>query len=185
MCAIAPEMGSCWEKNISRLLEQANDTLASSARSRHHSHSQKVTHSESGSGRWDARTSPPYRGRSFPLRSGLSNFRGDRSASYRRGSDAWDSSLLESRPDGFDGFGLDSPPSHRPAPLSASFSRRAGARVDEARLDGMEDRVRLEVQAVVRRDVSSHIGSCLRFSVDKAEPIIGHRTFVAEIICHA
>lgn len=50
-----------------------------------------------------------------------------------------------------DGFPVTYPPPPAPAP----FSRLAAARVDSARIDGMEDRIKLEVQTVVRRDVSA------------------------------
>lgn len=148
MCNVAPGMGSGWEANIARLIDQANETLSSSAHSRQH---KVVGHgSERSTG-----ASSPYRGNPSFFRSSPTTFRGNRSASYRRGSGSWDASLLVDRPSarpfGFSAVDSTVPP----IPPPASFSRSAGARVDSAKIDGMEDRVRLEVQTAVRRDVSA------------------------------
>lgn len=152
MCTVgmAPEIGSGWEANIARLINQANETLSSSA----HSRRQQTS---------------PYRGSRppSPLRHPPpTTFRGDRGASYRRDSTGWDASLLSRSGNGgySDGYaGPGSSPtktrphssSNTPPAAPATFSRLTEARVNDARMDGMEDRVRLEVQTVVRRDVST------------------------------
>lgn len=144
MCSVAPGMGSGWETNIARLIDQANETLNTSAYSR--------------------RGGSPYRGRANAASLGPAptSFRADRAATYRRGSDGWDPPLLVRRRD-FEGTDS-SPP---PMPPPASFSRLASARVDSARVDGMEDRIKLEVQTVVRRDVSSLTEGRLRKTLDE------------------
>lgn len=138
-------MGSGWEQHIARLIDQAHETLSSSAYSRRHRQSSSAP-SPYGS------LSSPYRGGSTtPLRSASTTFRGDRGASYRRGSEGWDESSFVKESSG-GGGGCPSPLMAPPPP---PFSRLAGARVHDARIDGLEDRVKLEVQTVVRRDVST------------------------------
>lgn len=141
---MAPGMGSGWEANIARLINQANETLSSSAHSR-------LQHTS------------PYRGsiNPSPLRhpAPAATFRGDRSASYRRDLTGWDASLLSRAGGGGYSGGCvgpgSSPTKMRPTTAPATFSRLTEARVNDARIDGMEDRIRLEVQTVVRRDVST------------------------------
>lgn len=143
MCTVAPGMGSGWEANIARLINQANEALSSSAHSR-------LQHTS------------PYRGSRTPspLRHPTpATFRSDRSASYRRDLTGWDASLLSRAgggrySDGCVGPGS-SPTKVRPTAAPATFSRLTEARVNDARIDGMEDKIRLEVQTVVRRDVST------------------------------
>lgn len=147
MCTVAHGMGSGWEQHIARLIDQAHETLSSSAYSRRH-HVSGSAPSPYGS------LSSPYRGSSTtPLRSAPATFRGDRGASYRRGSAGWDESSF-ARESSAGGGGCPSPSMVPPPP---PFSRLAGARVHDARIDGLEDRVKLEVQTVVRRDVSTAI----------------------------
>lgn len=144
MCTVAHGMGSGWEQHIARLINQAHETLSSSAYSRRHHLSGGAPSPYCGS------VSSPYRGSSTPLRSTPSTFRGDRGASYRRGSEGWDESSFAKDPCG---GGIGACPSPSMAPPPPPFSRLAGARVHDARIDGLEDRVKLEVQTVVRRDV--------------------------------
>lgn len=136
-------MGSGWEANIARLIDQANETLSSSARSRQYSQAQ-FFRSADGSGVIRPASSP-YRGSPVSNRFSPTSFRGDRAASYRRGSEGWDTSLLMKGPSArpgraFVGTALIPPP----VPLS----HLARARVNDARIDGMEDRIKLEVQPV-------------------------------------
>ncbi|CAM9502050.1 unnamed protein product [Ectocarpus sp. 6 AP-2014] len=149
MCTLAPWMGDGWESNIARLIDQANRTLSSSANAR-----------QNGGGR----TASPHRGyrhNPLPLSSAASpsTFRGDRGASYRRGTEGWGASLLLVRDRVGDGGGSGDkfPAPYPPPPAPAPFSRLAEARVDGARIDGMEDRIKLEVQTVVRRDVDQRV----------------------------
>lgn len=137
-------MGSGWEQHIARLIDQAHETLNSSAYSRRH-HLSGSASSPYGN------LSSPYRGSATPLRSAPGTFRGDRGASYRRGSEGWDESSFVKESNGGGGGCLS--PSMAPPP--PPFSRLAAARVHDARIDGLEDRVKLEVQTVVRRDVST------------------------------
>lgn len=143
MCtAVASGMGSGWEANIARLIDEANATLSSSAYFRHHSERTLLTPHA------DHRT---ITRKPSPLRSAApANFRGDRSASYRRDSEGWDaSSLLIRQPrDGGGGWG-DRFPVPPPPPAPASYSRPVEARVDSARIEGMENRIKLEVQTNV------------------------------------
>lgn len=140
-------MGDGWESNIARLIDQANITLSSSANAR-----------QNGGG---GRTASPHRGyrhNPLPLSSAASpsTFRGDRGASYRRGTEGWGASLLvRDRVGDGGGSGDKFPAPYPPPPAPALFSRLAAARVDGARIDGMEDRIKLEVQTVVGRDVSA------------------------------
>ncbi|CAN0394127.1 unnamed protein product, partial [Ectocarpus sp. 12 AP-2014] len=149
MCTLAPWMGDGWESNIARLIDQANRTLSSSANARQNS----------GSGR----TASPHRGdRHNPLSlssaASPSTFRGDRGASYRRGTEGWGASLLvRDRVGDGSGSGDKFPAPYPPPPAPAPFSRLAADRVDGARIDGMEDRIKLEVQTVVRRDVDQRV----------------------------
>ncbi|CAM9870317.1 unnamed protein product [Ectocarpus sp. 4 AP-2014] len=149
MCTLAPWMGDGWESNIARLIDQANRTLSSSANAR-----------QNGGG---GRTASPHRGdRHNPLSLSSaappSTFRGDRGASYRRGTEGWGASLLVRDRVGDDGGSGDKfPAPYPPPPAPAPFSRLAAARVDGARIDGMEDRIKLEVQTVVRRDVDQRV----------------------------
>lgn len=136
MCtAVVPGVGSGWEANIARLIDQANATLSSSAYLRH-------TNGE--------RTSPHIGHRktlrkSSPLGSAVpATFRGDRGASYRRGSEGWDASLFI-RGRGGDGVVGDRFLPSPPAPYSSA----AASRVEGAKIDGMEDRIKLEVQTNV------------------------------------
>lgn len=151
MCgSLSVTMGSEWEAYIARLIDRANETLAgSAAKSWHSRHFARADHTGVGS----AGPSFPYRGGTATQNPGPTTFRGDRGASYRRGSGAWDASLLVKNSQAWskrsDGFVSRSPPIP-----TASYSRLAEARVHDARLDGMEDRVKLEVQTAVRRDVS-------------------------------
>lgn len=146
MCTLAPWTGDGWESNIARLIDQANRTLSSSANAR-----------QNGGGR----TASPHRGyhhNPLPLSSAASpsTFRGDRGASYRRGTEEWGASLsVRDRVGDGGGPGDGFPAPYPPPPAPAPFSRLAAARVDGARIDGMEDRIKLEVQTVVRRDVSA------------------------------
>lgn len=152
MCTAVPGMGPSWESNIARLIDQANETLSSSAYIRHHG-AGEGTFLPMRRGHRKGTNSPSQFHSAVP-----STFRGDRSASYRRGSEGWDASLSTRERAGggvgsiSDGFPMACPPS--PAP--ASHSRLAAARVDTARIDGMEDRIKLEVQTLVRRDVSTN-----------------------------
>ena len=153
---MACEMGSGWEANIAKLIEKANETLAGSAQSR--SRNYYSYNDRGGSGR-SCGGVPSSSSRSrvaFALNSAPKTFRGERSASYRCGTGGWDTSFLGDRsrvplprPDGF--------PSNLPqAPTRfSSFSRPAEARVNDARIVGMEDRIKLEVQTLVRSDVST------------------------------
>lgn len=151
MCAAVPVMGSCWESNIARLIDQANETLSSSAYTRHHGDIERTLPMRRRGHRTSTRSPSPLHS------AAPSNFRGDRGTSYRRGSEGWDASLLTRERAGGgagsagDGFPIPCPPPAAPA----SYSRLAAARVDGARIDGMEDIIKLEVQTVVRRDVSN------------------------------
>lgn len=149
MCTVVPGMGSAWESNIARLIEQANETLSSSTHARHRGGSENTV---SPRRRHRTRTGDP----SPHLPASPSTFRGDRGASYRRGSEGWDASLLIRERMVGGGDGLPMPP---PAPATsvAPYSRLTAARVDGARIDGMEERIKLEVQTVVRRDVSGAV----------------------------
>lgn len=140
MCtAVVPGVGSGWEANIARLIDQANETLCSSAYLRHANGDR--TPSPHISHRKTIR-------RSSPLHSAApTTFRGDRGASYRRGSEGWDASVFMREPGG-DRF-LPSPP---PAP----YSNAVAARVEGAKIDGMEDRIKLEVQSNVSRSSPVH-----------------------------
>lgn len=166
MCTVAHGMGSGWEQHIARLIDQAHETLNSSAYSRRH-HLSGSAPSPYGN------LSSPYRGSSAtPLRSTAGTFRGDRGASYRRGSEGWDESSFVNESNGVGG-GCPSPSMAPPPP---PFSRLAGARVHDARIDGLEDRVKLEVQTVVRRDVSTTIvpstvpGTSTATAVSRVDP---------------
>lgn len=145
-------MGACWESNIARLIDQANETLSSSAYYvRHHGSGERTSLSMRRGHRTSTRSPSP-------LRSAVpSNFWGDRSASYRRGPEGWDASLLtrERAGGGVGSVGDGLPMPFPPSPASAPYSRLAAARVDTARIDGMEDRIKLEVQTLVRKDVST------------------------------
>ncbi|CAN0115664.1 unnamed protein product, partial [Hapterophycus canaliculatus] len=151
MCTVIPGMGSAWESNIARLIEQANETLSSSAYTRQRG---GIERTPSPCRRRRARILDPS-----PLcPASPSTFRGDRGASYRRGSEGWDASLLTRERVGGGGAsesGLPMPPL-APAAV-ATYSRLTAARVDCARIDGMEERIKLEVQTVVRRDVNQRV----------------------------
>lgn len=142
MCtAVVPGVGSGWEVNIARLIDQANETLSSSAYPRRAN---------------GERSSPPRISRrstvrtSSPLRSAVpATFRGDRGASYRRGSEGWDASVF-GRERGGDSVVCERFPPSPPAPYSSAVT----ARVEGAKLDGMEDRIKLEVQTNVSKPSS-------------------------------
>lgn len=93
------------------------------------------------------------------------SFRGDRGASYRLNGNtaAWDIPQrlgVLARPASSDNFSprARSPP-RATTPPPPPLSRVAECRVNDARIEGMEDRIKLVVHALVRRDVS-----CKRFS---------------------
>lgn len=148
MCtAVAPGVGSGWEANIARLIDQANETLSSSAYLRRanggRAPSPHVSHRNT-----------ILVGKSSPLRSAVpATFRGDRSISYRRGSERWDASLSNRERGGesvlSDRF-LPSPP--------APYSSASAARVEGAKIDGMEDRIKLEVQTNVSERIVFYVG---------------------------
>lgn len=140
MCtAVAPRVGSGWEANIARLIDQANETLRSSAYLRHdHANGARTPSSHMGHRNTLRQSSP--------LRSAVpATFRGDRGASYRRGSEGWDAPLFARGRGGDGGLGDRFPPSHPPSPYSSVVA----ARVEGAKIDGMEDRIKLEVQTNV------------------------------------
>lgn len=153
MCTVVPGMGSAWESNIARLIDQANETLSSSAYARHRGGGERTLS--------PCRRHRPRTCDQLPLPpASPSTFRGDRSASYRRGSEGWDASLLSRERvggGGARGEGGFSVPPPVPAAAATPYSRLTAARVDGARIDGMEERIKLEVQTVVRRDVSTSV----------------------------
>ena len=143
MCTatVVAGMGSGWESNIARLIDEANATLSSSAYFR----GTLPPHV-------DRRTSTSTRQPS-PLRSAApATFRGDRSASYRRDSEGWDASLLIRQPRSDGGRGGGGFPVPPPPPAPAFYSRPVASRVDSARIESMEDRI---------NDVQTNVSTCV------------------------
>ncbi len=142
MCtAVAAGMGSGWESNIARLIDEANTTLSNSAYFRHHGERNLPPHADH---RTTTRKPSPLRSAGAPA-----TFRGDRSASYRRDSEGWDASALLIRQPRAGGGRGDRFPVPPPPPTPASYSRPVATRVDNARIEGMEDRIKLDVQTNV------------------------------------
>lgn len=101
-----------------------------------------------------------------------SSFRGDRGASYRLNDDtaaAWDVTQgLEGdarRPASARGTARSTKPLRATSPPPPPLSRFAEARVHEARIEGLEDKIKLEVQTMMRLDVSRGRAKILACSV--------------------
>lgn len=147
-------MESGWEINIARLIDKANETLAASAQSRPHDYVHINRRGWSGRNHGGASSSSSM-GVSFASTSAPTTLQGDRDALYRYESEGWDRSSRGNR------LQVPLPPSdgvssNRPLALrSPSFSEPVEARMDDERINGMETRIKLEVQAVIQRYVST------------------------------
>lgn len=148
------KMENGWEVNIARLIDKANETLAASAQSRHYDYVHTNRRDWSGRNNGGASSSSSM-GISFASTTAPSTLQGDRGASYRYGSGGWDRSSRGNRPQvplpHADGVSSNQPLASR----SANFSRPVEARMNDERNTDMENRIKLEVQAVVQRDVST------------------------------
>lgn len=134
-------MGDRWAANISRLIDHADKTLSSSSTS-HRRRSRSM--SQRGNGNRNSGLSPnPHDSPIHP-----SPFCCDRrvlSSETGRLTPPGSRSLPRSSNDS----DARPPPPLTPTPLS----RHSEARINLARFEGMEDRIKLEVHAMIRRDV--------------------------------
>lgn len=178
MNSTALGMGDGWEANIARLIDEANQTLSKSTSSSSHRANYRrkknaISSVDLGlregyrSSTVDPRaafatdssvSSPRQRTTDYSSSSPLtrpSSFRGDRGASYHLNDNmsAWDI------PQNLGGLARPASSSRARSPPRATtpptppLSRFAESRVNDARIEAMEDRIKLELHTVVRRDV--------------------------------